>query len=262
MCMRVEFHHTKNGFPSAWALSMKASASAVTSSSTVSMRFRVSGPVSSIVCVPSALADDRITPRGPNCSLNAGSLRVVGVLRLLLGVEVVEVAEELLEAVVGRQHLVAVAEVVLAELAGDVAERAQQPGDGRVLDLHALGRAGQADLGQPGADRRLAGDEGGAPGGAALLAVPVGEERALLGDPVDVGRAVAHHAVVVGADVELADVVAPDHQDVGLRGAALLRRRRRGQGKAQRGEGGEQRRTLVHDFPQEPSEADSQLQGG
>ena len=48
MCMRVEFHHTKNGFPSAWALSMKASASAVTSSSTVSMRFRVSGPVSSI----------------------------------------------------------------------------------------------------------------------------------------------------------------------------------------------------------------------
>ena len=165
-------------------------------------------------------ADDRITPRGPNCSLNAGLLRVVGVLRLLLGVEVVEVAEELVEAVVGRQHLVAVAEVVLAELAGGVAERAQQAGDGRILDLHALGRAGQADLGQAGADRRLAGDEGGAPGGAALLAVPVGEERAFLGDAVDVGRPVAHHAVVVGADVELADVVAPDDQDVRLGGAA------------------------------------------
>jgi hypothetical protein len=35
-----------------------------------------------------------------------------------------------------------------------------------------------------------------------------------LGDAVDVGRLVAHHAVVVGADVELADVVAPDDEDV------------------------------------------------
>ena len=78
------------------------------------------------------------------------------------------------------------------------------------------GRAGQADLGEAGADRRLAGDEGGAAGGAALLAVPVGEQRALLGDAVDVGRPVAHHAVVVGADVELADVVAPDDEDVRL----------------------------------------------
>ena len=48
-------------------------------------------------------------------------LRVVVGLRLLLGVQVVEVAEELVEAVHGRQVLVAVAEVVLAELAGDVA---------------------------------------------------------------------------------------------------------------------------------------------
>jgi hypothetical protein len=48
-------------------------------------------------------------------------------LRLLLGVQVVEVAEELVEAVVGRQVLVAVAEVVLAELAGHVAVRLEQP---------------------------------------------------------------------------------------------------------------------------------------
>ena len=47
--------------------------------------------------------------------------RVVVELGLLLGVEVVEVAEELVEAVHGRQELVAVAEVVLAELAGGVA---------------------------------------------------------------------------------------------------------------------------------------------
>ena len=42
-------------------------------------------------------------------------LRPVGALGLLLGVEVVEVAEELVEAVNGRQIFVPVAEMVLAE---------------------------------------------------------------------------------------------------------------------------------------------------
>ena len=59
-------------------------------------------------------------------------------------------------------------------------------------------------------------DEGGAAGGAALLAVVVGEEDTLVGDAVDVGRLVAHHAAVVVADVLGADVVTPDDQDVGL----------------------------------------------
>ena len=62
-----------------------------------------------------------------------GVLGIVGILRLLLGVEVVEVAEELVEAVHRRQELVAVAEMVLAELAGGVAQRLEQLGDGRVL---------------------------------------------------------------------------------------------------------------------------------
>ena len=44
-----------------------------------------------------------------------------------------------------------------------------------------------------------------------------------LGDAVDVGRLVAHHAVVVGADVELADVVAPDDEDVRLGGGGPRR---------------------------------------
>ena len=122
-----------------------------------------------------------MTPRGPNFSAKAGILGIVGVFRLLLGVEVVEVAEELVEAVRGRQELVAVAEVVLAELAGDVAERLEQLGDGRILRLQAESEPRQPDLGQPGADRRLAGDEGGAAGGAAVLAVPVGEDAPLHG---------------------------------------------------------------------------------
>ena len=145
-------------------------------------------------------------------------------LRLILGVEVVEVAEELVEAVHRRQELVAVAEVVLAELAGHVAERLQQVGDGRILGLQALRRGGQPDLQQPGAHRALAGDEGGAAGGAGLLAVIVGEDPALIGDAVDVGRPVAHHAAVVGADVPVADVVTHDDQDVGFRVRVLGKR--------------------------------------
>ena len=153
-------------------------------------------------------------------------LRIVHILRLLFRIQVVEVAEPLIEPVDRGQHVVAVAEVVLAELAGHVAQRLEQVGEGRVGLGNAFRRAGQADLGEAGADGRLPGDERRAAGGAALLAIPVGEERAFLGDAVDVRRLVAHHAHVVGADVELADVVAPDDEDVGLLSARMPGRRR------------------------------------
>src|SRR5215831_17807273 len=102
-----------------------------------------------------------------------GVLRIVGILRLLLGVEVIEIAEEFVEAVCGRQMLVAIAEVVLAELAGGVAVGFQDIGDAGVERPEAKLGAGQADLGQPGADRRLSRDKRGASRSTALLAVPV-----------------------------------------------------------------------------------------
>ncbi len=170
-------------------------------------------------------------PARPEGLAEHGVFRIVRMLRLVLGVEVVEVAEELVEAVHRRQELVAVAEVVLAELAGHVAQRLQEVGDGRILGLQALGRGGQPDLQEAGAHRALAGDEGGAAGGAGLLAVVVGEEPALLGQPVDVGGAVAHLAAVVGGDVPVADVVAHDDEDVRLGG--VLRQDRRGDCQAQ-----------------------------
>ena len=52
MCIRVELNQQKNGLPALCSRSMKSSAAARNSSSTVSMRFFVSGPVSSIL--PSA----------------------------------------------------------------------------------------------------------------------------------------------------------------------------------------------------------------
>ena len=189
---------------------------AVTSSSIVSMRFLPSGPVLSIFWVPSGI--------GPAVDHTAGLvlfdqcriLEVVLVLELFLGVEVVERAEELVEPMRRRQGLVGVAEVVLAELRGHVALLLEQFGDRHVTCLQSFLRAGQADLEHAGPEPRLAGDETRTAGRAALLAVPVGEQRAFLRDAIDVRRLVAHHAVVVGADVPVADVVSPQDQNIGL----------------------------------------------
>jgi hypothetical protein len=60
-----------------------------------------------------------------------GEALVVALLGLFLGVQVVEVAEKLVEAVHRRQVLVAVAQVVLTELAGGVALRFHDLGEAR-----------------------------------------------------------------------------------------------------------------------------------
>src|SRR5262249_6028772 len=65
----------------------------------------------------------------PEC----GILRVVSVLRFILGIEMVEIAEELIEAVYGGQEFTAIAKMVLAKLSGRVSLRFQQFCDGRIL---------------------------------------------------------------------------------------------------------------------------------
>jgi hypothetical protein len=56
----------------------------------------------------------------------------------------------------------------------------------------------------------------GATRSAALLTVGIGEPNSLVGDAVDVGRAIAHQAVAVTTQIGDPDVVTPDHQDVGF----------------------------------------------
>ena len=100
------------------------------------MRFLVSGPgVLDLLLADAAPArllgrivlvgrPEWMTPRGPKCLPETREVllrRIVVHLRLFFGVEVIEIAEELVEAVHGRQELVQVAEMVLAELAGGVA---------------------------------------------------------------------------------------------------------------------------------------------
>ena len=142
-----------------WPASRSTRARAsVISSSMVSIRFLVSGPVSSISARPCRRGAMEHAARA-ELFLERGILGIVGELRLLLGVQVIEVAEELVEAVHGRQVLVAIAEVVLAELAGRVAERLEQLGDGRVLGLEAEVAPGMPTLVSPVRIGILPGDE-------------------------------------------------------------------------------------------------------
>ena len=62
----------------------------------------------------------------------------------------IEIAEELVEAVNGRQEFIAIAEMVLAELSGRVSLRLQKLGDGRVLIRQPFLRCRQADLQESG----------------------------------------------------------------------------------------------------------------
>jgi len=102
-------------------------------------------------------------------------------------VEVIEVAKELIESVHGRQELVAVAQVVLAELAGGIAHRLEGP-----MRSWAPAPACRPWLPawptvvSPRADRQFAGDEIGATGSAARLGIIVGEPHPLSGEAVEV----------------------------------------------------------------------------
>ena len=183
ICMRVVLCQMKNGLPALTERSMSSRVAARNSSSAVSILFLVSGPVSSQVCLPQgpkrgsagaglsvAVALHLKTPRGPNSALEAGVLGVVDVLRLFLGIQVIEVAEKLVEAVHRGQELIAITQMVLAILERHVAEGLQQLGKRGVLLLQSDRRARQTNLGQSGAKRALSGDECCASRRAALLA--------------------------------------------------------------------------------------------
>ncbi len=222
--MRVVFIQVKNGLLALACRCMKSIAAAVVSSSTVSIRLRLSGPVSSIL--PSADVFEHAARR-VGLDPSRIVLREIGPLRLFLRVQVIEVAEEFIEAVLGRQIFVAVAKMILAELTGGIAERLESLGNRDVAILEADRRPGNADLAEAGAQTDLPGDERGSPRRAAVLRIIVGKHHAFVGDAVDVRRLVAHQAAGIGADVRLADVVAEDDENIRLCGVWLLRKRRR-----------------------------------
>ncbi len=64
---------------------------------------------------------------------------------------------------------------------------------------------------------------------ATILTVSIRETDSSIAYTVNVRRLVAHHPVVVGADVEPANIIAPDDEDVWL----ILRQRIRSHGDSQ-----------------------------
>ena len=141
-------------------------------------------------------------------------LRVVRMRRVFHRVQVIEVAEELVEPVDGGQELIEIAQMVLAELPGGVALRFERGGDRAGFRRDADLGTRLADRGHAGADGQFAHDEVRATRRAARLGVVVGEQHSLLGHLVEVRRSPGHHAAMVGADVPHADVIAHDEQDV------------------------------------------------
>jgi hypothetical protein len=108
-------------------------------------------------------------------------LRVVEPVRIGHCVEVVQVAEELVEPVHRREELVQVAQMVLAELPSLVAERLQHGGERHRRVRHADIGAGLTNGGKTRAQRQLASDEVRPARRAARLGVIVGEHHPLCG---------------------------------------------------------------------------------
>ncbi len=106
--------------------------------------------------------------------------------------------------------------MIFAELPGRIALRLEDGGQGNGLVRQADVGAGLADGGEPGTQRDLAGDEIGAPRRTAGFGVVVGEHHPVGGELVEVRRLARHHAAMIGADVEPADIVAHDDDDVRL----------------------------------------------
>jgi hypothetical protein len=124
-----------------------------------------------------------------------------------------------------RQVLVPISEMVLAKLSGGIAERLEQFGNRRVFLLQPERGAWQPNLGHAGAQAGLPCDERSTSGRTALFGIVVGEHHAFICDAVDIGRLESHQAARVGADVGLANVIAPDDDNVGFasrRGRGLL----------------------------------------
>ena len=201
-CMCVVLSHTKNGFPSlCWRL-MKSPAAiderVVAGFHSLLRQGTRIGHFLLADATPAWFLGWIVRVGRPGVNDAAGSeilaeirevllRRVVGHFRLFLGVEVIEIAEELVEPVHGGQELVAVAQVVLAELAGRVA--------GGFSSSAIVGSsvckpdgAREPDLGQAGTERHCPVMNDARPAVQLCSTVRVREHHSFPGNPVDVGR--------------------------------------------------------------------------
>ena len=137
---------------------------------------------------------------------------VIGVHPGIIGEHVVH----LVEAVRRGEILHLVADMPFAKLHRGVVRLLQKLGDGRCLFGETVGVAWCQHGGKRRADRDAAGDEGGAAGGAARLAIIIDEAHAFGGETIEVRcRRAAHNAAAIAAEIAPADVVGHDDHDIG-----------------------------------------------
>jgi len=129
---------------------------------------------------------------------------------------VIEISEEFVEAVVRRQMLIKITEVILAVLSGHVTVILKQTSDCWVFFGKTFLCTRQAYLQQAGPKRTLSRDKRRPTCGAALLSVPVREQCAFCRDAIDIRGSVTHHAAVISAGIHPANVVTPYDEDIGF----------------------------------------------
>src|SRR5262249_37849076 len=78
---------------------------------------------------------------------------IIEFLRFLLGVEVVEIAEPLVEAMHRGQKLVAITQMILAKLRGRIPDRLEHLRQGGIFLLNSAFRTRDANRRHSGADR-------------------------------------------------------------------------------------------------------------
>jgi len=116
----------------------------------------------------------------------------------------------------GGQILVAITEMVLADLRRGITVRLEQFGDRRVLVLQALAWRPACRLSTSRCGMGSVRDERGTPGRAGLLGVIIRKESAFFAMRSILGVLSTHHAAMVRADIPDAYVVGHDDDDVGL----------------------------------------------
>ena len=153
---------------------------------------------------------------GPELLVECLILGILGVFWFLFRVQVIQIPVELIEAVHGGQELISIPEVVLPDLGRRIPVILEHLGNGHIGIPDPFFGPGHPDGEHPGPERMLPHDKRGASRRAALLCIGIRHQGSFFGDPVDVRRHGLYHTHVVGADIVDAQVISPNHQDIGL----------------------------------------------
>src|SRR2546429_3762636 len=109
-----------------------------------------------------------------------------------------------------------VAEMVLAELAGAVAQIVEERGESGRPGPQVRRAAWELRRDHARAQRIHAREEGIAPGRATLLSIVGHHDCTFLRNPVNVRRFPDHQAAMIAARLHPADIIAHDEQDIGF----------------------------------------------